>query len=56
MCSDERKCAVMKGCFCSDEYRVTEKKVKKQHMYYVLATKKRSSEFSRDEKEKSSEK
>jgi len=21
MCSDERKCAVMKGCFCSDELR-----------------------------------
>jgi len=21
MCSDERKCAVMNGCFCSDESR-----------------------------------
>jgi len=21
MCSDERKCAVMKGCLCSDELR-----------------------------------
>ena len=53
MCSDERKCAVMKGCFCSDEhYRVRVKKVKTQ--YLEVTTKKRSSEFLRDEKEKSS--
>jgi len=40
MSSDERKCAVMKGYFCSDEYRVMVKKLK--DTYYVWATKKRS--------------
>jgi len=52
MCSDERTCAVMKGCFCSDEYRVRVKKVQKyMYMYLVLRTKKRSSEFVMDEKD-----
>jgi len=32
-CSNERKCAVMKGCFYSDEYRVRVKKSWKRHVF-----------------------
>ena len=34
MCSDERKCAVMKGCLCSDELRIN--KWRRGPMQYLL--------------------
>ena len=50
MCSDERKCAVMKGRFCSDEYRVRVKKAKNTRVVSVFnAEDKRGSEFFGDE-------
>jgi len=59
MCSDEKKCAVMKGCFCSDELRRNKetrgdgvesfKKSSKKTTILFSVIKKRSSGFLGDE-------